>query len=89
MGSLHFPGRTAGTARCRPGGRINPQGPPKNPFSFSLKGVKDKPFYRRGPGGTVQIADSRNFLANTYVAASLVTLGPGRLARAALAPQCR
>jgi oxalate decarboxylase len=27
----------------------------------------------------VQIADSRNFLANTYVAASLVTLVPGGL----------
>jgi oxalate decarboxylase len=58
---------------------LTPQGPPKNPFSFSLKGVKDKPFYREGPGGTVQIADSRNFLANTYVASSLVTLVPGGL----------
>jgi hypothetical protein len=34
----------------------------------SLKGVKDGAFFRQGPGGTVQIADSRNFLANTYVA---------------------
>ena len=58
---------------------LSPEGPPKNPFSFSLKGVKDKPFFRQGPGGTVQIADSRNFLANTFVAASLVTLIPGGL----------
>jgi oxalate decarboxylase len=58
---------------------LSPEGPPKNPFSFSLKGVKEGPFFRQGPGGTVQIADSRNFLANTYVAASLVTLVPGGL----------
>ena len=32
---------------------------------------KDQPFFRKGAGGTVQIADSRNFLANTYVASSL------------------
>ena len=58
---------------------LSPEGPPKNPFSFSLKGVKEGPFFRQGPGGTVQIADSRNFLANTFVAASLVTLVPGGL----------
>src|SRR5207237_8844651 len=57
----------------------SPKGPPQNPFSFSLKGVKDGPFFRQGPGGTVQIADSRNFLANTFVASSLVTLVPGGL----------
>ena len=32
---------------------------------------KDQPFFRKGAGGTVQIADSRNFLANKYVASSL------------------
>jgi oxalate decarboxylase len=54
-------------------------GPPPNPFSFSLKGVKDKPFFRQSAGGTVQIADSRNFPANTFVASSLVTVVPGGL----------
>ncbi len=58
---------------------LSPEGPPKDPFSFSLKGVKEGPFFRQGPGGTAQIADSRNFLANKYVAASLVTLVPGGL----------
>jgi len=56
-----------------------PDGPPKDPFSFSLKGVRNGPFFRHGPGGTVQIADSRNFHANTFVSASLVTLVPGGL----------
>ncbi len=55
---------------------LGPKGPPKNPFTFSLKG---QPFARETPGGTVQVADSRNFLANRFIAAALVTLRPGGL----------
>jgi oxalate decarboxylase len=74
-----FQGELPGPLAADQAAVLSPEGPPKNPFSFSLKGVKDKPFFRQGPGGTVQIADSRNFLANTFVAASLVTLVPGGL----------
>jgi len=55
---------------------LSPKGPPKNPFTFSLKG---QPFRRETAGGTVQVADSTNFLANKSIAASLVTLRPGGL----------
>jgi oxalate decarboxylase len=55
---------------------LSPEGPPKNPFTFSLKG---QPFVRQNAGGTVQVADSRTFLANQDIAASLVTLRPGGL----------
>jgi oxalate decarboxylase len=74
-----FQGELPGPLAADQAAVLSPEGAPKNPFSFSLKGVKDKPFFRQGPGGTVQIADSRNFLANTFVAASLVTLVPGGL----------
>jgi natural resistance-associated macrophage protein len=39
---------------------LSPKGPPKNPFTFSLKG---QPFRRETAGGTVQVADSE--LLNT------------------------
>jgi oxalate decarboxylase len=54
---------------------LGPKGLPKYPFTFSLKG---QPFARETAGGTVQIADSRNFHI-TSLAASLVTLRPGGL----------
>jgi oxalate decarboxylase len=34
LGSLHFPGRAAGAARCRPGGRIKPRRPPEKPVQL-------------------------------------------------------
>ena len=74
-----FQGALPGPLAADQAAATGPAGAPKNPLSFSLKGVKDKPFFRQGPGGTVQIADSRNFLANTFIAASLVTLVPGGL----------
>jgi len=52
----------------------NPNGPPPNPFTFSLA---SGPVARRTKGGTVQIADSNNFRASTTVAAALVTVHPG------------
>jgi oxalate decarboxylase len=55
---------------------LGPKGLPRYPFTFSLKG---QPFARETPGGTVQIADSRNFHANQSIAAGLVTLRPGAL----------
>jgi oxalate decarboxylase len=74
-----FQGQLPGPLAADQAAILSAQGAPKNPFSFSLKGIKDQPFFRQGPGGTAQIADSRNFLANTYVASSLVTLVPGGL----------
>ena len=74
-----FQGELPGPLAADQAAVLGPEGPTKNPFSFSLKNVKDQPFFRQGPGGTVQIADSRNFLANRYVASSLVTLVPGGL----------
>ena len=52
------------------------KGAPPHPFTFSLKG---QPFRRETAGGTVQVADSTNFLANQDIAAALVTLRPGGL----------
>jgi len=65
---------------------VGREGPPKNPFNFSLKG---QPFLRENAGGTVQIADSRTFLANQDIAAGLVTLRPGGLRELHWHPQCR
>jgi oxalate decarboxylase len=74
-----FQGDLPGPLAADQAAMASPQGPPRNPFSFSLKGIRDQPFFRQGPGGTVQIADSRNFRANTFIASALVTLVPGGL----------
>jgi oxalate decarboxylase len=55
---------------------MSPKGSPKNPFTFSLKG---QPYRRETAAGTVQVADSTNFVVNKDIAASLVTLRPGGL----------
>jgi oxalate decarboxylase len=52
------------------------KGPSPYPFTFSLAG---SPIVKQNPGGTVQIADSKNFQASTTVAAALVRLQPGGL----------
>jgi oxalate decarboxylase len=52
----------------------NPNGPPPNPFTFSLG---SGPITRQTKGGMVQIADSHNFKASTTVAAAMVTVHPG------------
>ncbi len=54
----------------------SPNGPPPNPFTYSLAGG---PIARQTKGGIVQIADSHNFKASTTVAAELVTVRPGGL----------
>lgn len=54
----------------------SPLGLPAHPFIFSLG---DMPPTKTTRGGTVQIADSRNFPASTTVAAALVTIKPGGL----------
>lgn len=54
----------------------SPNGVPEHPFIFSLG---DMPPSKRTKGGTVQIADSRNFNASTTVAAALVTIHPSGL----------
>lgn len=51
-------------------------GDPPYPFTFSLSA---SPVVKENPGGTVQIADSRNFKVSKTVAAALVTLKPGGL----------
>ena len=52
------------------------KGPAPYPFTFSLAG---SPVVKQNPGGTVQIADSRNFKVSKTIAAALVTLQPGGL----------
>jgi oxalate decarboxylase len=52
----------------------SPNGPPPNPFTYSLAGG---PVARQTTGGKVQIADSHNFKAATTIAAALVTVNPG------------
>jgi oxalate decarboxylase len=52
----------------------NPNGPPPNPFTYSLA---SGPVAKQTRGGMVQIADSRNFKASTTIAAALVTVHPG------------
>ena len=51
-----------------------PNGPPPNPFTYSLS---RGPVARRTAGGFAQIADSHNFKASTTIAAALVTVHPG------------
>ena len=52
----------------------SPNGPPPNPFTYSLAGG---PIAKQTKGGMVQIADSHNFKASTNIAAALVTVHPG------------
>ena len=54
----------------------SPAGPPPNPFTFSMGSL---PAARTTRGGSVKIADSRNFKASTTVAAAMVTVRPGGL----------
>jgi oxalate decarboxylase len=51
-----------------------PNGPPPNPFTYSLA---SGPVAKQTRGGMVQIADSHNFKASTTIAAALVTIHPG------------
>jgi oxalate decarboxylase len=52
----------------------NPNGPPPNPFTFSLA---SGPVAKQTQGGKVQIADSHNFKASKTIAVALVTVHPG------------
>jgi oxalate decarboxylase len=52
----------------------SPNGPPPNPFTFSLG---SGPVAKQTKGGVIQIADSHNFKASTTIAAALVTIHPG------------
>jgi oxalate decarboxylase len=51
-------------------------GAPEHSFTFSLSSMTPN---KKTKGGTVQIADSRNFKVSTTIAAALVTLEPGGL----------
>jgi len=53
-----------------------PNGPPPNPFTYSLG---TGPVAHRTKGGTAQIADSTTFKVSTTVAGALVTVHPGGL----------
>jgi len=52
----------------------SPNGPPPNPFTYSLAGG---PVAKQTKGGMAQIADSHNFKAAATIAAALVTVHPG------------
>ena len=55
---------------------VSGRGAPPHPFTFSLGSGAPA---RETKGGTVHIADSRNFIVSTTVAAALVTVRPGGL----------
>jgi len=55
---------------------VSGRGAPPHPFTFSLGSGAPA---RETKGGTVHIADSRNFTVSTTVAAALVTVRPGGL----------
>ena len=69
------PGGRPRSPKCRPQIQ-SAEGAAPYPFTFSLAG---SPVVKRNPGGTVQIADSRNFKVSKTIAAALVTLQPGGL----------
>src|SRR5256886_2716947 len=55
---------------------VSGRGAPPHPFTFSLGSAAPA---RETKGGSVRIADSRNFTVSTTVAAALVTVRPGGL----------
>jgi oxalate decarboxylase len=55
---------------------VSGKGVPPHPFTFTLG---SGPATRETKGGSVRIADSRNFTVSTTVAAALVTVHPGGL----------
>ena len=55
---------------------LSPLGAPEQSFIFSLSSMTPN---KKTKGGTVQIADSRNFPVSTTIAAALVTLEPGAI----------
>jgi oxalate decarboxylase len=69
-----FQGPTPGSLAADQEAVKSPNGPPPNPFTYSLAGG---PVARETKGGKVQIADSNNFKASATIAAALVTVHPG------------
>ncbi|MEW9584431.1 oxalate decarboxylase family bicupin [Paraburkholderia sp. DGU8] len=69
-----FQGTNPGPLEAAQRAVASPRGAPMHPFIFSLA---DLPPLKQTKGGTVQIADSRNFKASANIAAALVTVKPG------------
>jgi oxalate decarboxylase len=69
-----FQGTNPGSLEAAQRAVASPLGAPMHPFIFSLA---DLPPLKQTKGGTVQIADSRNFKASVNIAAALVTVKPG------------
>jgi oxalate decarboxylase len=69
-----FQGNDPGSLEAAQRATASPLGAPMHPFIFSLA---DLPPLKQTKGGTVQIADSRNFKASANIAAALVTVKPG------------
>ncbi|WOD14660.1 oxalate decarboxylase family bicupin [Paraburkholderia kirstenboschensis] len=69
-----FQGNDPGSLQAAQRAVASPLGAPMHPFIFSLG---DLPPLKQTKGGTVQIADSRNFKASVNIAAALVTVKPG------------
>ncbi|HEY2023349.1 oxalate decarboxylase family bicupin [Paraburkholderia sp.] len=69
-----FQGNDPGSLEAAQRAVASPLGAPMHPFIFSLA---DLPPLKQTKGGTVQIADSRNFKASANIAAALVTVKPG------------
>ena len=71
-----YQGQTPGSLAADQAAVRSAQGDPPYPFTFSLG---SSPVVKQSAGGTVQIADSKNFEVSKTIAAALVTLKPGGL----------
>jgi oxalate decarboxylase len=69
-----FQGTNPGPLEAAQRAVASPLGAPMHPFIFSLA---DLPPLKQTKGGTVQVADSRNFKTSANIAAALVTVKPG------------
>ncbi|WP_321842092.1 oxalate decarboxylase family bicupin [Paraburkholderia bannensis] len=71
-----FQGDDPGSLAAAQAAVKSPLGAPDFPFVFSLGSMKP---FKETKGGTVRIADSRNFKVSTNIAAAMVTIKPGGL----------
>jgi oxalate decarboxylase len=69
-----FQGNDPGPLEAAQRAVASPLGAPAHPFIFSLG---DLPPIKQTKGGTVRIADSRNFKASANIASALITVKPG------------
>lgn len=71
-----FPGKVPGSLEQDRAAVGGPAVATKIPYTYHLSSMAPS---REGPGGSVKIADSTNFLAGTNIAVAVVTVKPGGL----------